>query len=214
MANGDEHPKSEEPASFERHLQRRHGNVLFPRDRQSFSAAELVAARQQDTLDIGIAQQRFDSLIVRIKNMPDLVTVKDIRAIHDELDELTKWVLTIGGPSRKLLAILRQVRESLFTALQQHLPPDSGAPPDPEHFYPPILLQLARRNGPIPPEDLLPTVLSEDLPTIRSIASKLPVSNATATEAVRIAALAAECGYPPDVLLKKLECLLSPNIAQ
>src|SRR5690606_35001054 len=107
-----------------------------------------------------------------------------------------------------LVPELRKARSTLIDAMRQTVEGNAearAALEKAEAFYHegsqrlhPLLLQISRKDGPIPAEDIAPRVLSEDLETIRAVVSGMPDAARLPfrEEAESVAASAVVRGYP------------------
>lgn len=203
-------------ASFEQHLQRRYGNALFPPQGQRVTLEELAVARARDQRDVEEISTRFQSLLERILQSPNFVQLSHANALREEVDELIERAVSVGGSADDLVPKLEGLRSSLLESMKQTAEHDPDARegrgvllPWCSAFHEPVVLQIARKDGPIPPEDLVPRILSEDRSTIRAVASAMPPAarELLLQEAQIIAKEARQRGYPAAKLEPKLETL-------
>ena len=163
---------------FERHLQRKCGNPLFPPDVRSVTQAQVDDARARDWIDAEEVRERFRSLLRRIADEPAPITGADALDVRTAFDDLLTRAAEIGdalkhdAPAifqmyesvvRDILAAIgdnrdltRQLHDAL--ALSRHRR---------RLFNNPFIAQLRRRDTPIRPDEVVPSLLTESPETIR-----------------------------------------------
>jgi hypothetical protein len=104
------------PGCFERHLQRRDGNALFPPERRKVSMEEITQARKKDEID----QERFIETIRKLGNelensedtsplsiVPDSSSLEKIQALLEE-------AASIGGNIQNAIHRLETTEENII----------------------------------------------------------------------------------------------------
>ena len=69
----------EMPGCFERHLQRRHRNPLFPEERRTISNKELQEARRKDLSDLKEFIKKYTLWLSEARELNDTSSVDDLK---------------------------------------------------------------------------------------------------------------------------------------
>jgi hypothetical protein len=166
---------SENPGCFERHLQRRYANQLFPADRQNITMEEIETARIKDMAD----QNRFIATVKNfgseLENMEDeneASTLKDTSCLQ-KIQALLEEAASIGGNIQNAIRVLESTEESLIQNLNR-IKPKSKDLLKRAHSLSvmarvPIIAQLKRKDTPILPSEEIPSILTEDRETIEVV---------------------------------------------
>jgi len=166
---------SDNPGCFERHLQRREGNILFPPERRIVSKNEIDEARQKDHLEQEQFAQKVKSFVERSKNHRDKnigKTIKLDRAqlVLKEIQDLLKEAATIGGPLGGYVQALENMENNIIEILNKAVPDGADLLEQAQSLSIsgriPYFAQTLRNNSPIYKDEQIPTLLSEDLETI------------------------------------------------
>ena len=88
---------SDKPGCFERFLQRRYKNPLFPKIERRVTAKEIAQAKAKDKADAGVLRKDYLALTKKITKLPDLITVKEARKNREDVDMLLQRCAEIGG---------------------------------------------------------------------------------------------------------------------
>jgi hypothetical protein len=164
------------PGCFERHLQRRYNNVLFPFHRRNITNEDVEQARKKDDYYESMFYNKYAVVLAWIKN-PDKENspVDTVSDFYRNMESLIDEAYSIGGDHSKEINVLQEIANNLREALSKKMPNVK------EYFevysagrklqrigY---LRQLNREDSPILNEDDIPSLLSEDGDTIeRTIA--------------------------------------------
>jgi hypothetical protein len=151
---------------FERHLQRRDGNILFSPERRHVSKEEIAQARKRDKMD----KERFVKEILEfeaeIRNplyVDDLSVLQKIQAFLEE-------AASIGGDIGHVIKMLEDLEDKTMKYLNEKTPEKSHLLEEAHSLSvvhrTPFLRQLFRKDTPILQSEEVPTLLSEDLDTI------------------------------------------------
>jgi len=166
---------SKVPGCFERHLQRRDGNVLFPLERRIVSREEVEQAQRRDKLD----QERFieavRNLKIELNNSEDrnpLFTSHNSSFLQ-RVQALLEEAASIGGNIENAIHILETTEEKMIQCLNASMPEgkellEKAKSLSTMHRIP-YLAQMKRRDTPILENEQVPTLLSEDFATISII---------------------------------------------
>lgn len=166
---------SARPGAAERHLQRRHNNPLFPLHRQMVTTSDVHEARVTDNralLDIrhdlnDIAREFYSTNDLPLNWRPFL------DGFRERLDELEDRRLIAGGPDRALGDAIAEVRLHVLTAWRNAIQTNrqSLAKLDQEEaqkaerrallYECDWTAQLLSHGSQIPPEEVVPALLSE-----------------------------------------------------
>ena len=161
---------SKNPGCFERHLQRRDGNVLFPLERRNVSKEEIGQARRMDEKD----QDNFLHDTVDFMNeLNDSDELNPIQSAFDKLKKVQEFLekaASIGGDLEKYILMLEKLEVSYTEFLNEAVPDgkdliDQGQALSSQNRMP-FFAHLKRKDSPILQDEQVPTLLSEDLDTI------------------------------------------------
>lgn len=166
---------SKVPGCFERHLQRRDGNILFPLDRQRVSKEEIAQARKRDQID----QERFlaavKNLGTQLETFEDtnpLSTLKDSSSLQ-KVQALLEQAASIGGNIQNAIRLLETTEESIIECLNTSMPEGKHLLEEARSCSVtariPFLAQLRRKDTPILESEEVAALLSEDLSAISVI---------------------------------------------
>jgi hypothetical protein len=169
---------SEHPGCFERHLQRKYGNPLFPPDARAVTQEQVDLARLIDWAEAEEVRQRFLSLAGRIAKAPESVPYAEALDVRKAIDDLLARAAEIGGPLKddvpEFFRMYELAVQEMLAAL--HDKPDLAeqlrfalavSTEKRKRFNNPFVAQLERKDTPIRPEEVIPSLLSETPETIR-----------------------------------------------
>lgn len=171
-----EKPKwSKFPGCFERHLQRRDGNLLFPLERRRVSKEEIEQARRRDEID----QERF---IEAVRNFgTELDQLEDTNALStlrgssflQKVQALLEEAASIGGNIQSTIHQLEATEENMIQCLNTSMPEGKKLLEEAKALSTiariPFMAQLKRKDTPILQSEEVPVLLSEDFATIAVI---------------------------------------------
>ncbi len=168
---------SARPGCFERHLQIRYNNPIFPERFRSVTEQELAEAQAKDSENAHKFQAQFVALLKDVSASEDVVPYKDISPLRQRIDELLDKASELGESVTEATTKLKELRElmtdtSYETFAGGNLKEVYDALQDAEQFNRsgrevfrnPFIAQLRH----IPAEELVPRLLSEDAETIRT----------------------------------------------
>ena len=178
-------PWSSSPSAHEAHLMRRHNNPYFPESRRSVSHEDLTEAKRKDKEDYILCQQRLGKLGEEIEALPPTSTSGDLLALRERIDDLIFFSMGVGGPATEIASKADQLREAIISDLRSAFAGDEETlsnieKADTYHkdnvrkFYIPVIAQILRKNGPIPQDETIPAILSEDPSAIAIFINSLP----------------------------------------
>lgn len=171
------------PGCFERHLQRRFNNPLFPKNRRIVSADELKIAREKDDKDRKEFLKAYDELFSKIDpQIQDLAIMPNFSTkIVQEIQDLLEKDYSVNGNIQEEVEKLEKTEEEIISHLTSLFP--SGAEQLKiisalSHIKRmSFLTQMTRSDSPILKDEQAPSLLSEDMETIKAmglISRKLP----------------------------------------
>lgn len=171
-------PWSANPGCFERHLQRKHNNPLFPGPERLVTEEQITLARDRDRAD---ALQLVEDVKVVQLAIAELEhpSLGDVDRIRQRIDDLLHSAAQVGGDmSNRIVKMLDDTRESVMNAWCAGVGGNDKALEALEHAEAhqrlrtlvvnnPFVAQMLRKDTPIKPEDVVPALLCESPETIR-----------------------------------------------
>lgn len=200
---------SEAPGCFERHLQRRHRNPLFPIERRAIANADVVIARARDKADLGELRLRIWALAEKVVNLKGTTTFHECVVLREEIENLLLRCAEVSGGAAEEKAKLQSMYDGLVDMMRQACSPENRQKLDDAiaqsaslqrmHGHE-FFAQLRRSDTPICGGDVIPSLLSESVETIRMYVSYFGKENhgldrAVIEEAARILGGAEKEGY-------------------
>ena len=178
---------SDDPSCFERHLQRKYRNPLFPADKRNVTQHEVDLAKQRDDKDATELFDEYKKFMDSIANLPSQASVEECVVLIQKIDKLIERYAEIGGSvGREAIAKLSQLRKMLANSTERALI-DNNAQDilnklrEAEQlnqsytllYNNTFLAQMHRKDTPIIPEDVVPALLSEGPDTISTVMKTL-----------------------------------------
>lgn len=159
------------PGCFERHLQRRHGNPLFPKDRQNISTEELKEARKKDLSDLKEFMKKYSLWLPEAGKLNDTSSVDDLKSCLQDTQELAELAVAVGGDLDEEVSVICKMEDKI-TAFMNARKPQGTELLKKAHSLSstnriPYFAQTARKDSPILKSEELASLLSEDLETIK-----------------------------------------------
>jgi hypothetical protein len=163
---------TELPGCFERHLQRRDGNILFPVERRSISAKEIENACQKDKIDQEIFTVNLDGLKKQLNNSKEM-TIAQGGFLLEGFQNLIEEAASIGGEALGQISILEKTEDDIIQQLNL-LFPNGKDLLEKGHALSllariPYLAQIKRKDSPVLEGEHIATLLSESLEIIALI---------------------------------------------
>lgn len=174
----------EDPSCFERHLQRRFRNALFPLERQNITSNDLREARARDDREATEAMERVISAFQR-----DLAgktaTLQQISDVRDHMARLVLEAARVGGASGREIAL---AVHKLWNAICEDLNAAIGTTDeqisaiarlrvnnDPLGLYRrfQFFAQMVRPDSPIRPDEIAISLILEHPETLASALDQL-----------------------------------------
>jgi len=171
------------PGAYERQLQRRHKNLLFPAARRVVITADVLAARRKDAADYKAVVDKCRAI-----EMPETLPPNwndYLNGIREQIDELKARARQIGGDTTTLMDALNSTRLDFGNvwrecmknnpeALRLYEIAEAAAREHDEMFRGDFGNQLLRDDPTIPASELVPSLLCEDPEAVASFWRKLP----------------------------------------
>lgn len=212
---------SDKCGCFERQLQRRYMNPLFPVQRRMVSRAEILEARAKDLNDLKELQTDMDGLFSKVEEASKQKSYYDeVVVLRDAFERLIFRAAEIGTIASQQNDALHDVYRSVVGVLRDGCPSEHRAKlesvlADSERYQRKwtnqFVRQLKRRDTPISGNEVVASLLTEDVDTVRLFASLLeePARKDTYQLAVALISDAQREGYSVAEAEQKLQALLS-----
>ena len=156
------------PGCFERHLQRRDGNILFPPERRNVSEEEIAQARKRDELDKDRFIKKMSEFEAEIRD-PLYVDMDDLATL-EKIQDFLEEAASIGGDIGDVTKLLEDLEDKTMKSLNEKTPGENQLLEKINSLSvlarTPFLAQHKRKDTPILESEEVPTLLSEDLPTV------------------------------------------------
>jgi len=177
---------STHPGGYERHLQRRWNNPLFPQERQRIAAADVYQAWIKDGAALDELETKVNAFL---KTQPDDLPLdwtawrNDTRA---KVDKLLDEPYKIGGDIGEIVSALQYVRSRAIETWTAGLASDQKALQALEHAEEEMkkwewlhneFVQQSTKPDYIPRDELLPALISESVENIRAYCKFLRQTN-------------------------------------
>lgn len=209
---------SEKCGCFERQLQRRHMNALFPVERRTISRAELLEASMKDWNDLRQLQSDAAKLFDEVKSGPKQKPYSEFLDLREAVERLILRAAEIGPIADQQRDALRHVYDSIVDVLRKDCPSEHRAQLEDalahsekyqREWANQFVKQLKRNDTPIANDELVPSLLTEDVETVRFFASILEeaVRKDTYDLAVTLISDAQSEGYTVAQAEEKLQAL-------
>jgi len=174
IENGEMVIWNEYPGCFERHLQRRYKNILFPPERRCVSRKEIEEARKKDEKEQNEFFVKFEEMTSQLKDAGGKdgeVSIDKLAEFHfKRLQSLMKEAAQIGGKAFSMIPELEEVEATMVKQITTAVPSVA------ENFKLilsqstqkriPYVVQVARKDTPILANEQVPALFCEDMPTI------------------------------------------------
>jgi hypothetical protein len=180
---------SEMPGCFERHLQRKEGNVLFPVTERQPTEEAIRDARARDEADLGRLRKDIDVFLLNAgerfhPGQGSVAAVALADFLRTELDPLMQRTAEVGMPARKEFNALETIRNASFNSLESIEGQSKDARTEIESLkhdsrwqFNLFLAQMWRTDTPIAAEELTPSLLCESTNTVATVGEFLQRHN-------------------------------------
>lgn len=182
---------SEKCGCFERQLQRRHMNPLFPLKSRVISRAELLDASIKDWNDLKQLETEVNNFFSEATNVSKQdpsykATYSNVLHLREPFERLIFRAAEIGDIASHVSGSLRNFYKSVEQLLRDGCPPEDKAELDNllvgseqyrNRWTNKFVKQMKRADTPITGLELIPSLLTEDVETVRLFASSLEEGN-------------------------------------
>jgi hypothetical protein len=167
---------------FERHLQRRYLNALFPLERRGVSVGEIAEARAKDIADLKKFKTDVGKVIKEISSPPDELPFDEVLHLRKTIEHLLIRAAEIGPIANQLRDDLKALYKLVVESLRKACPPEHKSEFDEltadsvryqQKWTNYFLAQFRRSDKPIPGDEIISSLLTEDVETVRVVASTL-----------------------------------------
>lgn len=164
---------SPKPGRWERHLRRRYGNALFSAQAQHVSQDAVKEARQRDERELHHFSEDFQSLAREVMALPAQAESDVVLKLKERIDRLYEESAGLGGDLSHEKQALKRLSAAIMRAIRAQVGIDPLAHSELEqeeaaramhyqmldHI---LVADLLHPGSPIPQEDLVPALLSEE----------------------------------------------------
>ena len=166
---------------FERYLQRKYKNPLFPESERKVTAKEIAQAKAKDKGDADALRKDFEALAIKIQKLPKEISVPEMNKLRAEVDKLMERTASIGGGDvavidKGLYELRKVIIESIRVAavgnkegLKALEEAESVWHANTWKYFNPFVAQMTRKDTPIQGKDVVPSLLTEDPVTIQTV---------------------------------------------
>ncbi len=169
------------PGAYEMQLKRRCNNSYFPISKQVVSEEDLVEAIRIDNDDYELAEEMLLDLEREMDGLGSIGTSGDAIKMRERLEEIIHFSMGVGGRAYEIASMAGEVRKVVISELKRSFSNDKDTlliiekadilyKKNNRLFHVPIMAQMTRKKGrPIKQEEIIATILSEDVKTISLI---------------------------------------------
>lgn len=171
------------PGAYERQLQRRHKNLLFPAALRTVTTADVLNARRKDSADYKALVDKYRAIELPEtlrRNWNDF-----LGGLREQIDELRIRARQIGGDTTRIMEMLNSTRLNFVNvwreqmqnnpeALRLYEIAEAAVREHEETFRGDFCNQLLRDDPTIPASELVPSLLCEDPESVASFWQQLP----------------------------------------
>jgi hypothetical protein len=185
---------SQHPGSFERHLQRREGNPMFPEPLRSPTDEEIKAAREKDRADYRTAEEATRRWLEGVASLSgDNATVGNLDPYHKSAADVMVLCARAGETAETLWHRIKSADETIAAVIIRAI--EKSSPEDAARlrafdakWFPlkdlrahPFFAQCGRQDGPIAPDEIVAALLCESVQTIQEMVG---INNALVAQAL------------------------------
>ncbi|WP_297528893.1 hypothetical protein [Thiohalobacter sp.] len=161
------------PGAHERQLMARADNPLFPEDRRSVTAADVLSAQLRDQNELKAFMEDFQALVQRAVELEPNADSEVILKLKEDLDRAYETVCGLMGDLDEIRQAIRRLVTTIMSAVRKGAGNDAAALArlDDEdaaralHYRlleHPLVADLLRADDLINADELLPTLLSAE----------------------------------------------------
>jgi hypothetical protein len=216
---------SSSPGSFERQLQRREGNPMFPKALREPTSEDIQMARVNDEKDFKDAEAAATSWIKGVEALLENgATIGTIAPYHRSSSDVMRICALAGEPAESYRLRIKHIDSTIaaqiLKAMEKSSPDDAAKLRESDRSWTalggitshPLFAQLARKDGPIREDEHLPTILCETVETVGEIVgivSAIQMQDAKLwyRQALELKQRTKEAGFDIPAVEEKLELL-------
>ena len=168
------------PGAYERHLQRKYHNPLFPTSQQNFLQAEVEQARQRDQQDLQAFMETFQETVKEAAALSGSVDSEVVLDLKEKLERLYVTSSALAGDLDSYQdALLKLIKVCMKTirlgasddvvALRKLDEEEQARTVYFALLESPLVAELMRGDDIIQADELVPTVLSLDLAQLTTV---------------------------------------------
>lgn len=171
---------SPQPGAYERHLQRKFNNSLFPTEQQNLLQAEVDQARQRDQQDLAAFIEAFQETVTQAAELSGSVDSEVVLDLKQKLERLYITSTGLAGDlttyQDALLKLIRVCMEMIrkgaaddLVALRKLDEEEQARTVYFAMLESPLVAELMRGDEIIQVDELVPTVLSLDIKALTTV---------------------------------------------
>jgi hypothetical protein len=158
------------PGCYERHLQRRYENILFPPERRKVSKDDIIQARKNDEID----QHRFIKEVQLAESELENLEYDNRSYAIQRIQALLEEAAAIGGETiQNAVQLLEQLEEDTIQYLNKVMPEGKELLEKAKSLSfmarIPFIAQCKRQDTPILPNEEIPTLFCESFETLATL---------------------------------------------
>jgi hypothetical protein len=210
---------------FERQLQRREGNAMFPKALREPTSEDIQTARGKDERDFKAAEEAATRWIKGVQALLERgPTIGTMAPYHKASDDVMRLCAIAGAPAEgyrlKVERIDSSIAMEIIKAMEKSSPEDAAKVREGDESCValrnitshPLFAQLAREGGPISANEQVPTILCESVETVNEIvaivsAAKMEDAKSWYRHALDLMPQAKEAGFSIPAIEEKLVLL-------
>lgn len=161
----------ETPGCFERHLQRRCNNPLFPSERRTISSEELNEARKKDDSNLKEFIKQYTLWLCGASNLKENSSIDDLQHCLQDTQHLAELAAAVGGDLENELSVLETIEKKITSFMSARVPQGAELLETAHSCSAvkriPYFAQAGIKDTPILKTEELASLLSEDIETIK-----------------------------------------------
>ncbi len=165
---------SDAPGCYERQLQRRDGNLLFPADRRIITIQEILDAQEMDLVFVKQYKKKFESFCSdKMRAMSQHSSVANALSLLQETQDMLEEAAAVGGNLEREQDILQTLETSLIKSRNDAMPDGAEQLEQARSLSLmariPFFAQSGGKHKTIIESEVAASLLSEDLETIKAM---------------------------------------------